>query len=108
VSETQISSHELRILTKAVRMKLHEIVSDQAPVDIETIYEEIGRDPDCAQWRKHYWESSKWGIQSEWKHKIRTYLQARDKGKKLYVFKKGEGWSLVDPNAPSPFDKSKS
>jgi hypothetical protein len=93
--EAQLDPHKLRIITREVREKLHEIIEQRQPISIEDIYLEIERDDKCAPWRRHYWESSKWAVQSEWKHKIRTYLQARDKGKKLYVFEKGVGWRLV-------------
>ncbi len=96
VTEETLDAHSLRILTKRVRDRLHRIISERQPVSIEEIYSEIERDSDCAPWRKHYWESSKWAVQSEWKHKIRTYLQARDKGKKLYVYERDMGWKLSD------------
>ncbi len=94
MTESGLDIHQLRLLTKTVRSKLHEIVATRGPIDIEEIYQEIEANPACAPWRKHFWESSKWAVQSEWKHKIRTQLQTRDKGKKLYAFTKGEGWRV--------------
>ena len=95
MTEGALDPHQLRLLTKKVRERLHQIVVQNQPVDIETIYMEIEKDAECTPWRKHYWESSKWAVQAEWKHKIRTYLQARDKGKKLYAFDKVKGWSVA-------------
>jgi len=91
----ELNAHQLRLLTKRVRERLHKIVEEKQPVDIEEIYMEIEKDAECTPWRKHYWESSKWAVQAEWKHKVRTYLQARDKGRKIFKFEKGSGWSLV-------------
>ena len=91
----ETESHQLRLMTKAVRAALHRIVSERQPIDIEAIYEEIEKDPSCTPWRKHYWQSSKWAVQAEWKHKIRTYLQARDGGKKVYAYEKDKGWVVV-------------
>ncbi|NUP88270.1 MAG: hypothetical protein HUU25_00460 [Candidatus Sumerlaeia bacterium] len=88
-------SHQVRLWTKAVRASLHRIVSEKQPIDIEEIYTEIEKDPACTPWRKHYWQSSKWAVQAEWKHKVRTYLQAREGGKKQYTYEKGVGWRLV-------------
>jgi predicted secreted protein len=94
VSSEGLDAHQLRLLTKKVRDALQRIVTEKQPIDIEDIYLEIERDDTCTPWRKHYWQSSKWAVQAEWKHKIRTYLQARDKGRKLFKYVKGEGWKL--------------
>lgn len=96
MTEGTLSAHELKILTKKVRAILHDIIVENEPISIEEVYERIERSDECAPWRRHYWESSKWAVQSEWKHKIRTYLQARDRGKKIYIFVKGKGWMRVE------------
>ena len=57
---------------------------------------EIEKDPECTAWRKHFWKSSKWAVQAEWKHKIRTYLQTRVNGKKIYKLERDKGWVLAD------------
>lgn len=97
---TELDAHQLRLATKNVKAVLHRLVAERGPIDIDSIYEAIERDPTCTAWRRHFWESCphtgpKGAVQAEWKHKIRTFLQSREKGKKIYAFDKSKGWRVL-------------